>query len=170
MAITLIESKTFNGSETTHTFSTISSSYKGLFLIGDLRSNRAAQASSGASIQFNSDTAANYAFERQIGTGAGGSASNHLAQTGFYLDIPAATAPAGEAASLWLQIPRPQSAFNKKVLYRAGVRTGTGASAHGLFDVAGWWLNTAALTSIRVYDTNSQNFTSGCGLDLFGIS
>ncbi len=172
MTLTLIDSKTFNGSETSHTFSGLSSSYVAFLLFGELRSNRAAQILSGALIRFNGDaTSGNYVFQRLIADGGTVAASAIIAsQTGFFMDIPAANAPANEAASLVGEVVRPQSGFNKKLLYRTGLRRGTALTDLESYHNSGVWLSTAALTSISIVEQNSQNFTSGCGVDLFGLS
>lgn len=171
-AMTLLDSHTFTGSETTHTFSSISGAYKDLILVFNGRSDRAAQVLSQMALRFNADTtAANYYSQNINASSATVNASATAGTQGYLLpsQLPAATAPAGYN-SLWEVTIGGYSGtvFHKQVKGDLVFAQAATAAGHTEIRQGGHWLSTSAITSITIFDTNTANFTSGSTVYLYG--
>jgi hypothetical protein len=119
--------------------------------------------------EFNGDTGTNYRRQRLRGTGTS-SSGQHLSGNAIALGTyTGASAPAGEAGYHTVEIPFYNlTTFNKMVQAHVGDRRGTGTSDTQVDPTAGWWLNTAAITRIRLYP-NAGDFVAGSAVTLYGI-
>lgn len=170
-ALTPIGAYTFSGSEATYTFSSIPSGYSHLRLIMVARSQVVA-ASANVSLQINGDTGTNYNRERIQG------AHSTLASVGSitsaniaFAAIPGSTAPAGDCGVAEVLIPMyAGTTFNKQIIAPGSNREGTTTAGQVATFTGGTWLNTAAITSLRVFESASSNFTAGSTVSLYGIS
>lgn len=161
------------GGEASYTFSSIPGTFTHLLLLGMVRSDAAGVNQTDIWLRFNGDTAGNYS---SVEVGA-----NNVAQVGgSYVAtgatkmqmglMTAATAPAGSFAPLRLEAPNyasttPQKAF----LGMSGFRRSTTTGDEFVFQGAGFWLNTAAITSITVLPA-SGNLVQNSRLTLYGLS
>jgi hypothetical protein len=170
--LTLLGSFAFTGAEATHTFSSISGSYRDLVLVFHGRSDRAGQTTSVAAIRLNGDTtAANYYTQTINASNATINTSADAASVGYMMKhtIPGATATAGHAAIIEAVINRyAGTTFQKYGQGDAFYSSAASAAGHTVFRAGGHWLNTAAVTSLTFFDINAANFTSGSTVELYG--
>jgi hypothetical protein len=149
-------------------FTTIPSGFKHLQIRGIARSARAASGSY-IKIQFNSDTANNYANHGLFGGGASAGAyavttTDHAGEA--YITAASDTASAF-GASVWDVLDYANTSKNKTV------RALTGADVNGtngqLRFASGVWLSTNAITSISLTDGNGSTFVQHSSFALYGI-
>jgi hypothetical protein len=148
-------------------FTSIPSTFQHLQLRGIIRGDRSDTVSF-IKVQANSDTANNYANHGILGNGS--SASVYAITTTDHAvraEIPAASATASIFAGLYCDILDYQNT-NKNKTFRAL----TGNDRNGAGQVrflSGVWLNTSAITSLKIIDGNGNNFVQHSSFALYGI-
>lgn len=147
----------------------IPQTYRLLRLTATLRSDRAASDADGVAVQFNGDsTDANYDY--QVLTASASTAASSFASNAAAGLATASTADAGRFGHLDMLIPDYAGA-NLKVAPFTASRIPTVASANKQFRSGVFsWLDTDAITSIRLNPTIGTNFIAGCTVTLQGLS
>lgn len=153
------------GASTT-TFSSISGSYKSL----QIRINGIIPTGTSNSIliQFNGDTAANYSFHQLYGNngtaGANGSpGTTYMVASGYPYGSAVDSYPTGAIVDIH---DYASTTKNKTIRSFSGWEHNAATTGEVCLH-SGLWLNTAAVTSIRVF--SSVNFGTGTSIALYGI-
>jgi hypothetical protein len=153
---------TLNASAANVEFTSIPSTYQHLqlrafYLSGSSNQNLA--------IQFNGDTASNYALHELYGSGATagaiGTADTVFASAGF---TPGSTHP-GIAIVDILDYKNTSKYTTTRTIWGHDVNGSGGYVGMS----SGLWENTNAITSIKLYHTNSNNFNTYSSFALYGI-
>lgn len=159
-----------SGSQAYVNFSSIPATYEDLFVVVNARADKAATFDD-LRIQVNGDTGANYDGQWDESNNATLAAAAAAAGSSWNVGwIPAASAPSGVSGSAEFEIPAyARSTFQKTMLGKVALNTSNATS--GLFNrkTAGWWRNTAAITSLKVFPLAS-NFVDGSVVTLYGRS
>jgi len=156
-----IATTTLNSATASITFSSIPATYTDLrlVLIGSNNANAASWR-----LEYNGSSGTNYS-----NTFVGGNGST--AESGFntnlgYFQITAVSAPTTSICMATVDIFSYAGSTNKTALCQfSNDRNGAGATAANV----GLWRNTSAITSIKWYAANSENFASGTTATLYGI-
>jgi hypothetical protein len=146
------------------TFSSIPATYKHLQIRGISRSNGAAD---NTVIQFNSDTANNYATHYLLGNGTTASAGAETTRARFYVDILASNA----SGAMWSGDVIDILDYANTNKYKT-VRALAGQDLNGSGTVwlaSGLWQSTAAITSIKIYLNGAVNLAQYSSFALYGI-
>lgn len=147
---------TLASSSATVTFSSISGAYR------DLRIVVSCQAMSGTGVmamQFNTDTGSNYSY---VGMYAEASPGSESATTTF-IKSSVSNVTSNELLTVDV-MDYSATDKHKTALLRVG-----NASAN-LAAYAGRWANTAAITSVKLYHTGTNQFGAGATVSLYGIA
>jgi hypothetical protein len=156
------------GGTSSITFSSIPSTFQHLQIRGIARSDRASSGSY-IKIQFNSDTANNYANHGLFGSGSSAGAyavttTDHAGEA--YITAASDTASAF-GASIWDVLDYANVSKNKTV------RALTGADVNGTNGQfrfsSGVWMSTSGITSVTLVDGNGANFIANTSFALYGI-
>ena len=159
-----IATTTLSSAASTITFSSIPSTYTHLQIRGIARSNGAAD---NTVIQFNGDTASNYATHYVIGDGATASAGAGTSRANFYVDILASNA----SGAMWSGDVIDILDYANTNKYKT-VRTLAGQDLNGsgtVWLVSGLWQSTTAITSIVLKTNGAGNFATYSSFALYGI-
>lgn len=158
-----IATATGTGSSGTITFSSIPSTYKSL----QLRFNSVT--ADVIFFQFNGDTGTNYTFHNVTGSNGtiytgGGTANNYVySNAGWY-------GSNGTAPEVGIMDINDYAISTKNKTVRIFTGTDRNVATTGQVSlVSSLWLNTAAITSIKVYTQSSTNFASGTTFALYGV-
>ena len=156
-----IATVTASGSVSTLSFTSIPSGFKHLQIRG---MNRTA-AGGGVNLQINSDTGSNYAQHRLEGSGTAASAAGFASQTS--VPVSSNTTAADTMSVTIIDILDYGSTTKNKTLrvLRGFDANGTGTIIVG----SGLWMSTAAITSIQLVNSSSNNFDSTTTFALYGI-
>lgn len=151
------------------TFSSIPSTYRHLQVRAIWRDNRSnAGAGSYADLTFNSDTGNNYAYHQLYGTGsAAGSARNQSVAAIEVTRIADAGATSGVFGATILDILDYANTSKNTTVRALGGYDNNGAGSVYLY--SGLWLNTAAVTSLRIQDAGGTLFSQYSSFALYGI-
>jgi hypothetical protein len=158
-----------NGSSGTLSFTSIPSTYKHLQLRGIVR-----EGSGGGSndtflgLQFNGDTASNYALHYIYGDGTSVSANGAGSLTRTYSGLGAQnSAPTYVVSPLIIDILDYQNANkNKTVRILSGFdKNGSGSFVF----ISGLWANTSAINRVDVFSKDSQSLSTLTTVALYGI-
>lgn len=169
-AFELISSYTFNGSETTTTFSNISSVYDILWII--IEGRNSTSTSRAVSIQFNGDTTSgNYIhqyLQEENGTQTHATSTSGLTSIS-YINFPGTGVTAGYPSVYFIQVLGIQEQTHKNVFMRASRVTSVSSESvngvlHGVYQGS-----TSPITSVTVKMDFSENFVSGSKVHLYGI-
>lgn len=151
----------------------IPSTYKHLVLEMVLRSDRAANTTDNAKLQFNADTtSANYKTQRLNATGSSVTTSSFDGtQPGVILgETTAASAPASSFGQMSTKINNYLSTSHHKMAQAQSIAYADSSGPVLLLDSqAGIWLNTAAVTRIVVAPLNGSNWKTGSRFTLYGL-
>jgi len=166
---TLISSNVLSSSAASVTFSAIPATYTDLVLKISARTDNAA-IQSNSRIQFNSDTSTNYSENWVRGNGATIAASRVSNQVQILeaLLVNGDGATANTFNSLEIYIPSYTVSRNKPISSIAMTET-NGSTAY-LYSTAILWRNTAAVTSISIFNGGTTVYLSGSSFYLYGIS
>lgn len=147
------------GAVSSVTFSSISQKYRNLILMFNSRGS-AAVTDQDVSLQFNSDTGANYDRQWQNSTGSAVSTGNNIAATSMAVATNTGTsAPSGAAAANHITIyDYARTAYHKTVTSVAVKRNGTSSMNYSAF--SGNWRSTAAINAIKLIPA-AGNFSIG---------
>lgn len=163
-----IATLTAAGGETSLSFTSIAGTYKHLQIRGIYRDTQAASTAKNLVIQFNSDTASNYAYHRLEGTGTAATSSGGATQTsGLISDAGVADSATASVfgASITDILDYASTSKYKTIRGFAGVDTNGGGQI-GLS--SSLWLSTSAITSIQL-KPGSTAFKAGTTFALYGI-
>jgi hypothetical protein len=166
---TLIASSTVgSGGAANIEFTSIPGTYTDLKIVASIRLNTAGVQPDGFGFRFNSDSGANYSQRQLFGDGSSAGSSQNTGLTfGYGGPLTGTGATASTFGSLELYIPNYTASVNKSVsVDRVTENNGTAADAG--FN-ANLWSNTAAITSIRLFDFNGNNFLQYSTAYLYGI-
>lgn len=159
-----IATQTLASAAASITFSSIPATYTHLQIRGIARSNGAAD---NTVIQFNGDTANNYATHYLTGNGATASAGSGTTRANFYVDILAANA----SGAMWSGDVIDILDYANTNKYKT-IRTLAGQDLNGSGTVwlaSGLWQSTAAITSIKLYLNGAVNLAQYSSFALYGI-
>lgn len=150
-------------------FTSIGAGYAHLRVVGAGRSVGAGTGTDIVGMQFNADSAANYAWQTLVTSGAGApTASQSTGQTsGQVGEMPTAGDLASIQGTILVDIPLYSGTTFAKA-WRGEYQTITDATAAGLAiaDDGGLWTGTAAITRIDL--TETANFVAGTTFSLYG--
>jgi hypothetical protein len=165
MTISLISTVTASGSSAAIDFASISQSFTDLFAV--ISGRTSATGNIVSTLQFNSDTGANYSFRYLQGTGGAASSSAGTGTTSIQLGY---ANDAGTTASTFcsqsIYIPNYTSASAKSISVDS-VQENNGAQGLSWIN-AGRWTGTAAITFLS-FGVASGNWVSGSTISLYGI-
>ena len=163
-----IATLTAAGGETSLSFTSIAGTYKHLQIRGIYRDTQAASTTKNLVIQFNSDTASNYAWHRIEGNGTTATASGTATTTSglvSYAGVADTATASVYGASIIDILDYANSSKYKTVRSLAGVDiNGTG----GMGFSSSLWQSTSAITSIQL-KPGSTAFKAGTTFALYGI-
>jgi hypothetical protein len=145
-------------------FAGIPSTYKHLQIRGIARSNGAAD---NTVIQFNGDTANNYATHYLYGNGTTASAGAETTRARFYVDVLASNA----SGAMWSGDVIDILDYANTNKYKT-VRTLAGQDLNGsgiIWLASGLWQSTTAVTSIKLYLNGAVSFAQYSSFALYGI-
>ena len=155
---TPIATQTANGSATSFTFSSIPQTYTDLVLV-----TNASIVSSSVSLacRYNGDSGNNYSFTRVYGDGTSALSS----RAGTLPDNYIGDITSGTIGTCVYSIQN----YSNTTTYKTGLSrySGTATTTQAWVTL---WRSTAAITSILVYATGNQAWTSGSTLTLYGIT
>ena len=162
----LISTQLISSTTATVTFSGISQSYRHLQVRVAVRSDAAAEADA-VIFNFNGDTGTNYSFHSLMGTGSSVVSNATVSGTyGLGNNIPAATATTNSfGASIIDILDYSSTTKNKTTRSLGGMNSATTSYARFISSA---WLSTAAITSIVLKPTGTNNFVAGSRISLYG--
>jgi hypothetical protein len=147
-----------SGGQSTISFTSIPSTYKHL----QIRYSAQSTVTSNPTVQFNSDTAANYSWHITYGQGTGGASVSGANQSFIYLGTVYQNTSVFSGGVIDI-LDYANTNKNKTVKILCGGNTNA-AGEVGLF--SGNWRNTTAITSVQI---NLSNFTQHSKFALYGI-
>lgn len=160
------------GSSGVITFSSIPSTYKSLQIRAISRSTFASTGAGNTKVQFNGDTATNYAWHNLFGDGATVTANGNATQSGILIDRTtpmASETPTQAMAVLIIDIADYASTTKAKTLRSfVGYNGNTGVSPEQVRLNSGLWTSTSAITSITL-TSELGNYTTTSSFALYGI-
>jgi hypothetical protein len=161
---TPIATTTLGSNTASYTFSSISGSYTDLVLVCQVQ-----QVTDGEdfAVQVNGDTAANYSRTYLCGDGSTAHSGRSSSASNIILDHHA-TPPT--ASSFTVNILNFENYSNATTYKTVLARSNSLSTYGGAVAVVGLWRNTAAITSITVFCTNSSNMKTGSTFTLYGIA
>jgi len=163
---TLIASNTLSSSAASVTFSAIPNTYTDLVLRVSSRNNDTGT-SEGFLTQFNSDTSTNYSWRALlVGGGAPGS-QGYSNQADIENRQAGNGATSNTFSSMEIYIPSYTASQNKPVSSYYVIEKNVTDAYIGV--EAGLWRNTAAISSIKLFNNGSIVFASGSSFFLYGI-
>ncbi len=150
------------------TWASIPATYKSLQIIINGRVSGAVNTAS-ININFNSDFGNNYDYQTQYSIVATLTAQEAYGAALMSTRIVGANAPAGVSSITYIDIADyAGTTFNKACDTRASIKFGTSANSLWTYRSSGFWRNTAAIDTIRLY-SGSGNFEIGSTFSLYGI-
>jgi hypothetical protein len=160
---------TTSGSQSSVTFSSISSAYSDLIILVAGRSTDSIGNNNFVYVQCNSDTGTNYSTEKQYSydsnTGVGQTTATTSLLMGY---VPNAGATTNHAGSCEAVIPNYKgTTFYKNMIATMGVSLGTGGYTQGTGVFGGTWLNTSAINALVVYPSGGS-WADGTVVTLYG--
>lgn len=167
-----IASATGNGSNTTITFSSIPSTYKHLQIRCLSRNVSASSSSGNLSLNFNSDSGANYTRHYIYGDGASVYASGNTGRLNVTVqggDLSWSASSTYKAVSIVDIIDYASTTKYKTVRSIAGADVNASGYDVGPNLSSALWLNTAAITTIAITSNSGAAFDSTSTFALYGI-
>ncbi len=171
-AYTELETITADGSSAVIDFQSIPQTSKHLVLIGQGRMEGAILEAD-LQIRFNNDSGANYNDQQTKGENVTASAVSSVgANEGELGQIPAASASAGFASSIYFNIPNYTGSFFKQWLGMSIHMPNNTPSNFSMRHIGGVWEDTNPITRITLLSTtgSSGNFSNGSRYTLYGLS
>jgi hypothetical protein len=146
---------TLTSSASSVTFSNIPATYRDLILVF----NGTTAASAGVGSRYNGDTGNNYSAVRMTGSSAGA-----ISDSFSSLSRIVETAGNTSERTVFISQIMDYSATDKHktVITRSSI-------ASNVTGIASRWANTAAITTIQVFATDSSTLTSGSTFSLYGV-
>lgn len=154
----------------------IPGSYKHLRLVLQGRSTRAAQTEDPIKMLFNNDTGANYDEQYQQNFATSTLAAENIGGSAFGGGtpkpgtLPAASSPAGAAASVIIDVPNyAGTTFRKQYMSMCSGPLDDSGNGQRLWFASGEWRSTAAITRITIAPVNA-NFDTGSRLTVYAFN
>jgi hypothetical protein len=141
-------------------------------IIGSVRSVFASTGPHTVAMRLNGDTGNNYDRQDVGGTSAGGAFySESLAQSSITIaNMPGSTSPAGQFSSFVCDLFGVDgTSRNQRIQSHISTRNVAGVNGGYVWNAMGQWRNTAALTSILVFQPTSS-FVDGSRISLYGLA
>ena len=156
-----IATQTLGSAAASITFNSIPGTYTDLRLVLTCTTS----ATDVVTVQFNSDTAANYSVTSYWGNGTSANSSYSTSVTSAYVGFSASTSTTVPAMYL-VDVFSYAGSTNKTALANAAAdQNGSGAVS----GVVALWRSTAAITSVKLLLVSGSNFNSGTIATLWGI-
>lgn len=149
------------GSDGSITFASIPQTYRSLVLVCNFQNSGS---SSATRLQVNGDTGANYNGVWMVGNGSSTSSGSESGQTSARI-FGASIGPANTFSNAGILHFEDYSTTDK----HKTVLTRYGSASTDVQATASRWANTAAITSITVFDILGQTYQSGSTFSLYGI-
>lgn len=152
-------------------FSSISSAYSHLMLVGNTRSDFAA-ANRELIMRFNGDVAANYDNQTMTGSASASAASQAFATASpIIANAPAASATASVFGSFSVVVPHyTNSANNKTATARSCHKASTSSAGLQALSCSTFWRSNAAINRVTFSHLGgSANFVAGSRITLYGL-
>lgn len=149
-------------------FTSIPSTYKHLQIRGISRDNRATLVQNNAFMQFNGDTGSNYSYHLLTGDGATASTDAGASQV---FNVGGTNAASGATASVFgVSVVDILDYTNTNKYKTTRTLTGNDNNGSGVIRLwSGLWMNTNAITSIKLYPSSSATFNQYSTFALYGI-
>jgi hypothetical protein len=157
---TPIATTTLGAAQTSYTFTSISGSYTDLYLV---IAGSGAVSGGNTLLQFNSDTGTNYSATILYGDGSSAGSARASSASSMNIGDLDATSQSNTLVSI---MNYANTTTYKTALGRSN-RLNAGAAVAAK---VGLWRSTAAITSIKVFFSSADVFTSGTTLTLYGIA
>lgn len=169
-AMVRISTQTLGADAASIDFTSISGSYKDLYLTFQIRSARSGQNEDPLLLRFNGDSGGNYDSQFMRGNNTTATAGQALSGSSISLgSVSAATAPAGSASSGVIEVPNyAGSTFHKNALTRIMGRRDTANTDIMYYQYFGIWKSTAAITQVSLIGANA-NLLAGSTATLYGL-
>ena len=164
---TLIASNTLGASAASVTFSAIPATFTDLVLRVSSRNNDTGT-SEGFLTQFNSDTSTNYSWRALLVGGGSATSQGYANQAKIENRQAGNAATANTFSSMEIYIPSYTASQNKPVSSYYVIEKNVTDSYIGA--EAALWRDSAAISSIKLYNNSSFVFVSGSSFFLYGIS
>jgi hypothetical protein len=160
-ALTPLANLTLSSAASSVTFSSISGSYRDLFLVVNTTSS--VYTGSQIQIKINSDTGSNYNRVSLSNQSGGNTVISQLStnSAGGYMSVEGGVNGSHQATFF----DYAQTDKFKTWTSRAGA-----ADYGGVELISGRWGSTSAITSINIFDPNGWNYTIGSSFALYGVS
>ena len=155
-----IATTTTSGSASTHTFSSIPSTYTDLVLV--VSGTNSSGSTEDLMVRYNGDTGTNYSrtfLEAGPSAVSGRTANQPYAIIGGYIGA------GKDFVSIFQFLNYSNTTTNKTSISRANISTGT----YGIYATVGLWRSTAAINSIQVFWPSAGTFGNGTTMTLYGI-
>lgn len=158
-----IATTTLGSNTASVTFSSISGSFTDLVLIVTPQQVTLGE---DLALQFNSDTGSNYSRTYLCGDGSTAHTNRSSNSTAILLDHHGTPPPSG---SFGIDIINIQNYSNSTTYKTTISRAGTGDGQPATVANVGMWRSTSAITSVKIFCTNSSNLKTGTIATLYGI-
>ncbi|MCA1593036.1 MAG: hypothetical protein LC754_10380 [Acidobacteria bacterium] len=172
---TLISEQILAAAANSVTFSAIPQTYRNLQLFMSVKTADTAGGNDDVAIQFNGDTAANYAHQRTWTTSNSYTGSTGNGETGAVMaSVMTSYTGTGVPANYFSEVQAYIGSYTatdriKAVRAQCDFVT-TMASGIYLLDGVAFWLNAAAINAMKIYTTGGSNFVAGSKFQLYGIT
>ena len=163
-----IATVTLGSNASSITFNSIPSVYKHLQIRGISKDTRTGTGAQSLIFQLNSDTGANYAQHGLSGDGSSASSfGSASASNGRIGEEPTSDSASQLFGASIIDILDYQNTNKYKTIraLNGNDRNGSGT----IYLSSSLWMNTAAVTSIKIYTTNSENLVTNSTFALYGI-
>jgi hypothetical protein len=161
---TPIATTTLGSSQTTVTFSSISSSYTDIVIVASIKTAVPAYQ---PILRFNSDSGSNYSATAVAGNGSSATSGRHTNQNGIYVNPGAGTG--GTVGNFMPWIISVQN-YSNTTTYKTAIARFN--NPDGIVNaLVGMWRNTAAINTISLTaESGSGDFQTGSTFTLYGIA
>jgi hypothetical protein len=169
---TLISSNVLGSNSASVTFSSIPATFTDLVIRASVRTSEGGRRGN-ILIQLNSDSATNYSSTWILGyssTPSSARQSNSTSLFGNEDNTNGNTTTSNTFGSFELYLPNYLASQNKPMSAIGIIENNSDIDGqYGIFPIAGLWRNTAAVTSITLFNTSTFEFSSGSSFYLYGI-
>lgn len=166
----LIEDKLLGADTPSFDFQSIPAIYKALKIVVVARSDRAASASDGALLKINNDTGNNYLGVIQWGGPSPGWVQQGTAGAPtLCVYVTAASSPASWFGHTEIIIPNYANTSIYKPWQARGTQPTTSGGTVWVYDAAGEWLSTSAISRVTIYPQTGSNFKQYSRAALYGM-
>ena len=148
----------------------IAGGYAVLEIFANLRSDNTLGFSVAAFIRVNNDSGTNYDWQRQRAIGTTNDAASSFGQTGWTIDIPAATGmTAGVVGVVRMVIPNyDNTSWRRTAKWEDGFNDQNAGQQYNISRTGGW-RSTSAITRLAVVSAGSDKLKAGSRLIIYGL-